>query len=146
VQQDPGHGNKGRLCRCVCACVLVCPSTFPFPGPLLETTRDAATPAAHIYADRKRTIAFTSHVTELARIKNTPTDAELATQIDEVESKVRVRCPSYHVPHGHDPPLRSNPRLPSLNRSRNFASTSSLCVRGRPSSQPPSSTCSTPSG
>ena len=34
---------------------------------------------------------------ELARIKSTPTDTELATQIDEVESKVRIRCPSYYV-------------------------------------------------
>jgi len=32
---------------------------------------------------------------ELARIKSTPTDTELAIQIDEVESKVRIRCPSY---------------------------------------------------
>lgn len=38
-----------------------------------------------------------AHSAELARIKSTPTDAELATQIDEVESKVRVRCPSYHI-------------------------------------------------
>jgi 26S proteasome regulatory subunit, ATPase 3, interacting protein len=35
--------------------------------------------------------------TELARIKSTPTEAELATQIDEVESKVSVPCSSY--PH-----------------------------------------------
>ena len=38
-----------------------------------------------------------AHSAELARIKSTPTDAELATQIDEVESKVRVRCPSQHL-------------------------------------------------
>jgi hypothetical protein len=35
--------------------------------------------------------ASTSHDPELARIKSTPTDAELAKQIDEVESKVRVQ-------------------------------------------------------
>jgi 26S proteasome regulatory subunit, ATPase 3, interacting protein len=71
---------------------------LPWASALPETT------AAYIYihADRKRTLAFTPHVTELARIKNTPTDAELATQIDEVESKVRP--PPTH-------PLQSDPRL-----------------------------------
>jgi len=47
-------------------------------------------PVLH-YPDRKRTLAshvFSSDSAELARIKSTPTDSELATQIDQVESKV----------------------------------------------------------
>ena len=86
---------------------------------------------------------YTDHMAdsaELARIKSTPTDTALATQIDEVESKVRVRCPSYA------PTIHVDRVYACFNRSQNSANTSSLCAAAPHSSQQPSSRHSTQSG
>jgi len=53
-----------------------------------------------VYCPQTNSRVHMADSAELARIKSTPTDTELATQIDEVESKVRVRCPSYQC-HRH---------------------------------------------
>lgn len=88
-------------------------------------------------------MAYTDHMAdsaELTRIKSTPTDTELATQIDEVESKVRIRSPT------HPPTIRVDRVYACFNRSQNFANTSSLCAPAPRSFQQPSSEHLTQSG
>jgi len=94
---------------------------------------------------------------ELVQIKSTPTDSELAVQIDETESKVRaptgIHRVHYFVLHNHThlmhypyPYTHTIFFLSFRNRSPNSANTSSLCARARRSSQQPSLTLWTPSG
>jgi len=129
AQQGASGGSKGRLGRCVCALPLPC-----------SKQRGAAMHG--VYCPQTNSRVHIAGSAELARIKSTPTDTELATQIDEVESKV--------VPATMSPPHPSTIHVDRVyacfNRSQNSANTSSLYARARHSSLQPSSKHSTQSG
>lgn len=104
----------------------------------------------HIYAAKLTMWALSEtlffYFAELAQIKSTPTDSELAIQIDETESKVRVciHRPLF-VSHNQTHFMLMRTRF-LFDRSQNSANTSSLCVQVRLSSQQLSLTRWTPSG
>ena len=102
----------------------------------------------HIYAANRMgsstfLISDLDNPAELAQIKSTPTDTELAAQIDESESKVRTPTCSTFLPNAYD---AYTYHFLVLDRSLNSANSSSLCARARRSFRPPSWTRWTPSG